>query len=279
MGPPLTAEPAGPFLVEAEGLATGAEDRAVNVTRFNHIQIVNGLHGLLHGQEPRRFARPHLRIAHGDGTESTPFPLRHLGVPPQWDVTLRPLRVGFVSGRHPEMDLAVDYYLARNRELNFLESSADREQEVYERTLGLLRELAAGERCAVEAYHTGLELVTVGFYRAVVEAASGDGKVLVLPRVWRGGRVNVSRMIQQAAGALEAARVLADLRAHVASLGRYLELEEEEGGSVTLDWLVERPMLPSERDWLARRARAAQPVIQALFEQAQYRPAGVWRTG
>lgn len=268
-------------------MAAGPEDCPVNVTRFSHGQIVRGLHRLLHGPEPHGLARPWLRIAHGDGTESTPFPLRCLGPVPAWDVTKRPLWLGFVSGRHPEMDRVVDYYLVRNRELRLLECSADQEQEVYERALALLRELAAGEPCALEVYHTGLGLVTVGFYRAVVEAASaaeaGGRRIVLQPRVWAGGDVDLTRVLKEARGALDPQAVLSGLRTVVAGFPRYLALKEPEQveapDPIILRWLPERPMLPSEHDWLARRARSAAPVIAALRERAQYRCFEPWSTG
>jgi hypothetical protein len=265
--------------------AQSAEDMPLNVSRFGHGDIVDGLHRVLHSDRWPATIRSSIRILTADGSEAARFPLVHLGSEPRWDPSLRPLRVGFVSGRHPELDRVVDFYLLRNSEIRRFDVNAELEQEVYERARRLFDEAAATGVRAVEALHTGLETVTIGFYRAVVEHAqaavvSATGTMHVRPRIWRAPSVDVDLAVTQSKGALDGRAVRVALTRVAGELPAFVRIDSNRSKSAAttvLQWIPQRPMLASERDWLARRARAANPIIDLLHHVAQYRDGGTWK--
>jgi hypothetical protein len=279
------------FFEEATARLSGgaSSGRPINVSRFNHQDIVDGLHRLFfHApDEPPPSWRGELRILHGDGSESQRFHIEPLGPAPSWDKKVAPLRIGFNSGRHPELDKVADFYLIRNRELEALDSGADREQEVYERTIRLFSDPAFEKPWVVEVYHTGLEVLTVAFYRAVADLARrrrqvGLPGVPLLPLTWAAGRCDLAEVVREARGALKMAPLLAAAERMVGRLPAFLSLErpaegQPEGGKV--HWLLERPMLPAERDWLARCAPAGKLVWTELLLRTRYREQRVWGLG
>lgn len=256
-------------------------DIPINVNRFKHAGIVDGLHTLLHGTAGAHRKRDSVRLCYGDGSESARFPLSTLRPPPVWDTTVRPIRVGFVSGRHPELDKMVDIYIVRDSETKRLESGADLEEEIADRAKRLFVEAGGTGPVSIEALHTGLEPVTVGFYRAVVECAIARGPaahatIRVRPRIWTQPRVNISGVIATAEGALDRAQVLKSLDRLCGELAGFMRIERVHGDQEWLHWIPGRPMLASERDWLVRRARPSEVVLALLFQKAQYDDGRVW---
>jgi hypothetical protein len=268
------------FRDEAESVLRSDDDRPITVTWFNHRELVSGLHALVY-RSGTGFRRSHLRIAHSDGSESAPFPVIPLTQPPL-DSRVHRLRLGFISGRHPERDTAVDFYLIRNREVEQMSTSADAEQEIFERTLRLLRDPTLTAPLVIEVLHTGLEVATVGFYRGVVESirrSSGSGQIgpLFIPRIWAGGEVNLDDIIGRVRGSLERGPVLHLLRAQADVFPDHLHLQERTGGTPSLlRWIPERPMWASERDRLCHRASGARLIFEALFQKTQYRDQQHW---
>jgi len=259
-------------------------DLPVNVNRFSHADIVEALYEIVHDGCPATALRPSVRICHGDGSESVPIRLRRFGTAPEWDVTVRPLRVGFVSGRHVELDRIVDFYLLRNSEIRQFDSSADLEQEVFDRAVRLFGEAADAGYTHIEAIHTGLEAVTLGFYRGVIEHAHAQREsghpMLLRSRIWnRDPHLVVGTFVTTSGDPSEWASLEKALERIAVEAPEWLRFERvpsEAQPTVSIHWLPERPMLASERDWLARRARQGARAIEVLFRRAQYRDGRIW---
>jgi hypothetical protein len=281
----------GPFLSEARRILSAPEDLALNISRFKHQDIVAGLHHLVYDPAEPTYQRQRLRVSHNDGSESAPFPVTPLGpAVPSPDEKVVPLRLGFVSGRHLDLDAAIDLYLVRNHEVELFDCSADGEQDVYERTVALLMDgafLATGG--VIQAYHTGLEFLTVAFYRAIVETALMRRKqqlplITVLPLIWRRAAIDLTQLLGQAGDALREDRLLACLLAQVAALPEFLRLDQRDDGpgghpELSLVWLKQRPMWVSERDLLCRRAPYARTVIDNLYRRTKYQQEQPWGVG
>jgi hypothetical protein len=270
------AQRESPFKKAAAEILRNTEDRPLNLGRFKHAQIEAGLHGLLYDTRDGGFSRDHLRLLYGDGSEPRPFPVpvSPPAEPPAPEPRERPLRVGFVSGRHPELDAVVDFYLLRNRELDAFETFAEQEQEVCERTLRLFEDPDFGGFPAIEAYHTGVEPATLGFYRAVVESIGGVRPVL--PKIWTGAEVNVSRLVSQSRGGMKYRPLKEALKTPVRRLRQFLDLSEDGAGQLMLYWRPSRPMWEAERDRLCHEAPSAAAVFHQLYRRAQYRTGRPW---
>lgn len=268
----------GSFFAVAQAVLTSPEDRLLNIQRFKHQDLLRGLHALVHGPRPSPYQRERLRLGYGDGSESAPFPIptRPYTPPPESEPQRCPLRLGFVSGRHPELDREVDFYLIRNREISQYENSAEQEQAIYERTLRLFQDTAFTEPWRVEVYHTGLEDVTVGFYRAVMDLARERRTqrlplIPLIPRLWRRGELNISSIIQQAQGALDASVIRPKLAEMAAAYPDFLDFS-----NARLRWRLERRMDEAERNLLGERAPTARVIFQRLWQLTQYQDEPPW---
>ena len=138
----------------------------VNVSSLNHAVITLALHRSAYSAKIR-CAAPLVFL---DGSKPIPFPLGGLGSVAQSAKPAIRLAIGLMSFRHPEMDFLVDYYVTRNRELALLSTMADEEQLAHDRAIEFLTDSALDNGGEIVVYHTGLEPMVVGFYRAVVEA-------------------------------------------------------------------------------------------------------------
>jgi hypothetical protein len=272
------------FWGEARRILTGAEDRPLNMNRFNHREIVTGLHGLIYGEQDG-FRRKHLRILYNDGSESAPFPIVSLGTPPEVDETRPILHLGFLSGRHPALDTFIDCYVVRNRELDQIETSAEREQYVFEGVMRLFGEETLTHPWTIEAYHTGLEPVTVGFYRGVVKTAQDRHQrslptIPVVPMIWKRGELNLSTFVEKTEGRFCIETIRGALQPLTEELTEFLAWHVSSSGeTVGIRWLLERPMWTSERDWLCRRAPSVKEVIHVLYQHTHYDRAPNWGLG
>ena len=269
---------AGAFFAAAQAVLTSPEDRLLNIQRFNHQDLLRGLHALVHGPRPKPYQRKLLRLGYGDGSESAPFPIpaQPWSPPEEGELQRSPLRLGFLSGRHPELDREVDFYLIRNREIERYENSADQEQEIYERTRRLFQDPAFAEPWRVEVYHTGLEDVTVGFYRAVVDLAQDRRQqqrpwIPLIPRIWRRRELHVPQFIREARGALDASVIGPRLAEMAAAYPDFLDFN-----STLLRWRLERRMDEAERNLLCERAPAARIIFQRLWQLTQYQDEQPW---
>lgn len=125
-----------------------------------------------------------LQIIYNDGSATRPFPLfslSRISQPKDFPI----IKVGLMSMRHPEeLDPLVDAYLLRNREVDRRESCAEQDDISYYRTSQFLLELLKDKnRAEIHLYHTGLEPVVVGTYRAIVETLQNyQGRLVVVPK-------------------------------------------------------------------------------------------------
>ncbi len=271
------------FADQALAILQGNRDDAINANRFSHREIVIGLHALVHGPRPTPFRRQHLRISYSDGSESIPFPLPLDPYAPLTgiDVRIPPLRLGFMSGRHPELDIVVDFYLFRHAETQRHRESADLEQEIHARACRLFQDPGFAEPWWVEAYHTGLEPVTVGFYRALTDLASqrrnqGLPVIPVVPKIWSPRDVNVNVLIRQAGGALDKHILFKALHQQAEAYPGFLSFKTGDRSPALLAWRPERPMFESELNKLCREAPVAESTFQALWHHSQYQTEKPW---
>ena len=125
-----------------------------------------------------------LPIVYHDGSEANPFPLFSLPrISKPKDLPI--IKVGLMSMRHSEtLDPLVDVYLLRNVEVDKRESSAEQDDMAYNRAVEFFSELLKNENgIEVHLYHTGLEPVVVGTYRAVVKMLQNfQGRLVVTPK-------------------------------------------------------------------------------------------------
>ena len=268
----------GSFFAAAQAVMTSPEDRLLNIQRFKHQDLLRGLHALVHGSRPSPYRRERLRLGSGDGSEAASFPIpaQPYTPPPEGEPQRSPLRLGFLSGRHPELDREVDFYLIRNREIEQYDNSADQEQEIYERTRRLFQDPAFAEPWRVEVYHTGLEDVTVGFYRAVVDLARERRTqrlplIPLIPRLWRRGELNINAIIREAGGVLNGQVIRRQLVDLAAAYPDFLDF-----GKAMLRWRLERRMDEAERNLLCERAPAARVIFQRLWQLTQYQDEQPW---
>lgn len=138
----------------------------INMSAANHATITLALHrATYHLQAVESF----VPLVFLDGSKPSPFPLGGLGAAAASNPAKTQLRIGLMSFRHPEMDYLVDCYVTRNRELALLSTMAEEEELAHSRALQLLQDVSDKTECDLLVYHTGLEPMVVGFYRAVVE--------------------------------------------------------------------------------------------------------------
>ena len=134
-----------------------------------------------------------LPIVYHDGSEARPFPLFSLSrISKPKDLPV--IKVGLMSMRHPEtLDPLVDVYLLRNAEVDRRENSAEQDDIAYDRGVEFFSELLRNENgIEIHLYHTGLEPVVVGTYRALVRILQDfQGRLVVTPKfpVIKGGKV------------------------------------------------------------------------------------------
>lgn len=168
----------------------GATERALraeaplDLSRPRHPQITRLLRRIAFGPDrdlPPTLPRspegwPGLPIVFSsDGSEATPFPISCLPEPgPAKPPTpARALRASMITFRHQELDPLTPLALMRNSETSRLTAAAQEELS-FRRTLEILLDATwdtLEDPCrAMEIYHTGLEPVVVGVYRAVATA-------------------------------------------------------------------------------------------------------------
>ncbi|MEJ1418736.1 MAG: hypothetical protein RPU91_16935 [Candidatus Sedimenticola sp. (ex Thyasira tokunagai)] len=149
---------------------------AINLSVYKHHVITSALRAIAYDRE---IEGEYLRIIFSDGSQPTSFPCGVL----QLDNNNAPLsaeevpkekitKVGLMSLRHPEMDYLVDFYAIENKEIAMLDSTAEEESLAYSTTLNLLNSPNLNEGGEIWVYHTGLEPVVIGFYRAITTVLS-----------------------------------------------------------------------------------------------------------
>lgn len=144
-----------------------AEGGVVHVGNIRHSAIALALRELCYDNTLRNRS---VRFRFRDGSTSQPFTFGKLATQSHGPAEpLEVLRVALMSYRHPEMDFFVDLYAFRNRELALERTAADEEEMAFSRAQEILSPLGESENLRVEVFHTGLEAMVIGFYRAVSE--------------------------------------------------------------------------------------------------------------
>jgi hypothetical protein len=151
------------------------QPNGVNLGEVPHMVITKVLHHLVY-TEPKKFKGPlNINIVYTDGSQAKPFPLFVLRERSTEEMAelrkVKPIKMGMISMRHPEMDSMIDQYWFRNIEVSQTGlTSAERDTLCYEitqRKLSEIRRLNMPIRLSF--YQTGFEIPLIGFWRAVVE--------------------------------------------------------------------------------------------------------------
>lgn len=129
----------------------------------------------------------HLPVVYGDNTRGKEFPIRALWLPDTplpWKHHLA-LHIGTLTFRHLDYDDYTDVYLIRDRETRVL-VNADIESLAYERMMEILSDPHLAGEAYLAIFHTGLEPLIVGLYRALVEhlrqrRAADLGQMVIQP--------------------------------------------------------------------------------------------------
>ena len=257
----------------------------VNLNRYRHTHIVKGLHGLVFGDGFSQTTAKRFRVAFNDSTETTGFPLYCLPLPASLDEIVYPLRVGLNSGRHPELDCMVEFYLFRNAQVNEWETASEQEKEAFSHTLDFLMDPFWDKGGMIECYHTGLDPLVTGFYRAVVESAQqrirkGLPRLQVVPRIFSPSGVDLWRYLaprhkipNKISNELEYLKKR--IQPAIEELSGFLTITSFRSQTV-LKWKPERPMWTSEKDYLHFRFPYLKDLMETLFQRTQYQKLPHW---
>ena len=154
--------------------------------RVPHIPLTETLRRYAYGEIA---GENNLQFIFGDKGRSTSKPIpRRTGTAslnPQWNEWY-PIRLGCVGIRHMELDGVVHLYICSNRTVsNPRNSSATIEEYAYNSFMQvILQDVPKDgiiEPIKVELYHTGLEPVIIGIYRAVIDLLNAGQKMVVVP--------------------------------------------------------------------------------------------------
>ncbi len=259
--------------------------RPVNLNRFRHTHIVKGLYDLVFGDGFSRTTLKRFRVTFNDGTETNGFPVFCLPRPQDLDAKAFPLRLGLNSGRHPELDQMIEFYLFRNTQVKAWETAAEQEKEAFYHTIKLLSDTFWEKGGVIECFHTGLEPIVTGFYRAVVENAlerirNNMPRLQVVPMIFSPRGVNLRQHLQSQDKNPEILeeRLLhlkKQLRSAIEELPEFLSLEINQHHSI-LRWNPRRPMWSTERDYLHFRFPSLKLLTELLYEGSQYRKLPHW---
>lgn len=269
------------FLEAAKSqLTRGKSEPAVpiNLKRFSHGQITKTLWKLCYEKRDKLFTHNRLRLIYEDTSEGTSFPVGDKPAIAGNPSDIMPenqnrLRIGFVSGRHIDMDAMVEFYLIRHTELQRLKTAADQEDEVYNHSYRLLNDSDFSAFDIIEVYHTGLEPVTLGFYRAVIDVAREQQhrKQLphqsLIPKIWRSGDTGPWVSVQQLG--TSRLNILTDLCEEYPA---FFELK-----GFRLYWQPKRPMLLVEKDKLMESLHPKdRGKGEILYANSQFQQENYW---
>lgn len=140
--------------------------KPINITQFNHIAITLALNTVVYDQS---YQGKNLDFIFIDDSVPSPFPVGCLQLQPSISPpkNLSLVRLGLMSCRHPELDYIVDLYVTKNRTINQEASMADQEEASFRHTLEILDDPVLSNGAIIELYHTGLEPMVIGCYRAI----------------------------------------------------------------------------------------------------------------
>ena len=112
-----------------------------------------------------------IRGIYSDGSIPEDFDIGTLEWSPPDLAGIKPIYLGLMSARHPELDYFVDIYVNQNLDFDVDTPMADEDKLSCRNAYELLS--GVGDRdgpLLIYAIHTGLEPMVVGFYRGVVQA-------------------------------------------------------------------------------------------------------------
>ncbi len=146
-----------------------SEKKHLNFSEPAHREITEALHTLVY-EEAEGPNEARLKVIYSDGSAGTALPVRCLRIHTVSALDEeRALHVGTLSFRHLNYDNLVDYYLIRDRETRAL-SNGEVDELAYLRMKELLEDpFLQRDGAQVVIYQTGLEPLTVGMYRAIIE--------------------------------------------------------------------------------------------------------------
>lgn len=174
---------------EIEACLAAPNPLPVNLSLPKHTATAPVLREFAYDQ---RYRGRHIPVVFMDGSKPPLFPIGcfYEQARPQALPESKILRVGLMSFRHPQLDYLVDLYITRNCELADEPTMAEEENLAFERTVAALSDPVLEPGGEMEAYHTGLEPMVVGFYRGVVQVLRERQRVgrprrlLIRPRLY-----------------------------------------------------------------------------------------------
>jgi len=274
--------------VQQEIMNAARQGNPINFNRFKHRWIVDALRSLVFNPSTAFEGNGIVRVAFADGTETRPFPFGCFSPSSPPEPSHHVVRVGFNSGRHPEMDRFVDLYLFRNAETSALHTIAEQEQYAFQQGKDFLQNPRWRGGGIVEMYQTGLEPLIVGFYRAVVTVylkrkKEGLPPIIIQPCSWAPSSFPLHHYVSsRMPGNLDPET----LNTHVQKLGNVLEQVTTEipgffsllqqPGNLTLKWLPERPMWQTEQDLLFSRFSNLKAIWQSIYQSSQFMKHSHW---
>lgn len=168
--------------------AARGQPNGVNLSEVPHMVITAALHKMVY-ESPAKAGNKEVgvNIVYTDGSQARPFPLFCLKRRSDEEMVslraLKPIRIGEISMRHPEMDTVVHQYWFRNIEVSQPGmTSAELDELCYQTALMKLADIYRLSRpVRIVYYQTGFQAPLVGFWRAVIEFLRvGQGKTPML---------------------------------------------------------------------------------------------------
>jgi hypothetical protein len=164
------------LLWRAVNSARRGQSNSVNLSEVPHMVITQALHAMVYENPNKVDGQPvSVNIIYTDGSQARPFLLFSLKPRGGEEIkSLReqkPIRIGMISQRHPEMDTMIQRYWFRNIEVSQSGmTSAEVDELCYQKTLRQLGDIYKYNKPSRMAfYQTGLQPALVGFWRAVVD--------------------------------------------------------------------------------------------------------------
>ncbi len=237
-----------------------------SANRYRHRAITEGLRTLLFESD----LAGGIEIGYSDGSESPEFCLERLSIAASREDAAN-LSILLVTERHHGLELVADLALMRNAELRPDQTMAEQELIAATRTREILESPALVAGGVIDAYHTGLEPVVVGFYRSVSEdlrrrSRLGAPTLTVRPMY-----------IQPARAPITCSREAADaLVTEYAQVLRVVRTRRGRAITEAVVWLLDRPMAAQEKDRLVASVAETRPIVEDLFQRSQYQPGAAW---
>lgn len=156
--------------------ARRGQANGVNLSEVPHMIITDALHSMVY-ENPKKVDNQEVsvNIVYTDGSQARPFPLFCLKLRDSEEMhelrQKKPIRIGMISMRHPEMDSLIHQYWFRNIEVSQPGMTSTEVDELcYQITLRKLADIyRLNKPVRIAFYQTGFQAPLIGFWRAVVE--------------------------------------------------------------------------------------------------------------